>query len=74
MMNSFTSTDAVSGMKRRLAVICMASFVALSGTFTLSGCGVRMGMEKVDDAKQAKKQVEDAQDKLKKDLKKGQDY
>ena len=37
----------------------------------LSGCGVRMGMEKVDDAKQAKKQAEDVQHKLQKDLKKG---
>jgi len=74
LMNIFTSTDAVSNMKRRLAVICMASLLALSGTFALSGCGVRMGMEKVDDAKQAKKQAEDVQDKLKKDLKKGQDY
>ena len=52
----------------------MAVCVALSGTFALSGCGVRMGMEKVDDAKQAKKQAEDVQKKLKKDLKKGQDY
>jgi hypothetical protein len=73
-MNSFTSTDAVSSMKRRLAVICMASLVALSGTFALSGCGVRMGMEKADDAKQAKKQAEDIQHKLQKDLKKGPDY
>jgi hypothetical protein len=40
----------------------------------LSGCGVRSGMERVDDAKQAKKQAEDIQGKLKKDLKKGQDY
>ena len=74
MMNSITSTGAVAGTKRRLAVICMASLVALSGTFALSGCGVRMGMEKIDDAKQAKKQAEDVQHKLKKDLKKGQDY
>ena len=49
----------------------MALCVVLSGA---SGCGVRMGMEKVDDAKQAKKQAEDVQDKLKKDLNKGQDY
>ena len=50
-MNSFTNTNAVPGMKRRLAVVSMAVCVALSGTFVLSGCGVRMGMEKVDDAK-----------------------
>jgi F0F1-type ATP synthase membrane subunit b/b' len=31
-------------------------------------------MEKVDDAKQAKKQAEDVQHKLHKDLKKGQGY
>ena len=72
-MNSFTSTDAVSSMKRRLAIISMAVCVALSGTFALSGCGVRMGMEKVDDAKQAKKQTEGVQHKLQKDLKKGQE-
>ena len=73
-MNSFTSTNAVSSTKRRLAIISMAVCVALSGTFALSGCGVRSGMEKVDDAKQAKKQAEDVQKKLEKDLKKGQDY
>ena len=39
----------------------------------LSGCGVRSGMEKVDDAKQAKKQAEDVQKKLEKDIKKGQE-
>ena len=55
-------------MRRRLLAFAIASYVLLSG------CGVRMGMEKVDDAKQAKKQAEDAQDKLQKDLKKGQDY
>ena len=31
-------------------------------------------MEKVDDAKQAKKQAEDVQKKLEKEMKKGQDY
>ena len=39
----------------------------------LSGCGVRSGMEKVDDAKQAKKQAEDVQKKLEKNIKKGQE-
>jgi hypothetical protein len=71
-MNGFTSTCAVLGTKRRLAVVCMAVCVALSGTFALPGCGVRMGMEKVDDAKQAKKQAEGVQHKLEKELKKGQ--
>ena len=54
-------------MKRRLLALAMAACVLLSG------CGVRSGMERVDDAKQAKKQAEDVQDKLKKDLKKGQE-
>ena len=74
MINSLTSTNTVPTMRHRLAVVCMVVCVALSGTFVLSGCGVRMGMDKVDDAKQAKKQAENVQDKLKKDLKKGQDY
>ncbi len=74
MMNGVTNNSAVSGAKRRLAVLSMAACVALSGTFAASGCGVRSGMEKVDDAKQAKKQVEGVQHKLQKDLKKGQDY
>ena len=54
-------------MRRRFLALAMASCVLLSG------CGVRSGMERVDDAKKAKKQVEDVQDKLQKDLKKGQD-
>ncbi len=61
------STSAVSSTKRKLAVLSMAACVLLSG------CGVRMGMEKVDDAKDAKKQAEDVQHKLQKDLKKGQE-
>jgi outer membrane biogenesis lipoprotein LolB len=55
-------------MKRRIAALSMAACVLLTG------CGVRTGMEKVDDAKQAKKQAEDVQHELKKDLNKGQDY
>jgi outer membrane biogenesis lipoprotein LolB len=55
-------------MKRRIAALSMAACVLLTG------CGVRSGMEKVDDAKQAKKQAEDVQHKLQKDLNKGQDY
>ena len=73
-MSSPTSTNAVLSTKRRFAIISMAICVAFSGAFGASGCGVRSGMEKVDDAKQAKKQAEDVQHKLKKDLKKGQDY
>ena len=74
-MNGPTNTNAGSSTKRSLAILCMAVCVALSGTFGASGCGVRSGMEKVDDAKQAKKQVEGVQHKLQKDLKKkGQGY
>ena len=67
-MKGPTNTNAAPSTKRRLAIICMASLVALSG------CGVRSGMEKVDDAKQVKKQAEDVQHKLRKDLNKGRDY
>ena len=61
------------GVKRRLAILSMATCVALSGVTTMSGCGVRMGMEKVDDAKQAKKQAEKQTQDLEKELQKGQD-
>jgi len=52
-------------MKRRIAALSIAACVLLAG------CGVSSGMEKVDDAKQAKKQAEGIQKKLEKDLKKG---
>jgi hypothetical protein len=52
--------------RRRFLALAMAACVLLSG------CGVRSGMENIDDAKKARKQVEDVQDKLEKDLKKGQ--
>jgi hypothetical protein len=61
------------GVRRRLAILSMAACVALSGVTTVSGCGVRMGMEKVDDAKQAKKQAEKQTQDLEKKLHKGQD-
>lgn len=61
------STSAVSSTKKRLAILMMAVSVLLSG------CGVRMGMEKVDEAKDAKKQVEKQQHQIEKDLKQGQD-
>ena len=61
------------GMMRRLAILSMAACVALSGVTTMSGCGVRMGMEKVDEAKQAKKQAEDVQNNLQKKLDQGQE-
>ena len=66
------SNRTVCSMKRRFAILSMAACVALSGVITGSGCGVRMGMEKVDDAKQAKKQVEKQRHELEKELRKGQ--
>ncbi|MBA2714953.1 MAG: hypothetical protein H0U55_15535 [Rubrobacteraceae bacterium] len=59
--------SAVSSTKKRLAILTMAVCVLLSG------CGVRMGLEKVDDAKHAKKQAEKQVHDLKKDLKQGQE-
>jgi hypothetical protein len=53
-------------VRRRLAVLLAACVLA-------SGCGVRSGMERVDEAKQAKKQVEKQQHKLEKQLNKGQE-
>jgi len=61
------------GVKRRIAILSMAACVALSGVTAMSGCGVRMGMEKVDEAKQAKKQAEDFQNNLEKKLDQGQE-
>jgi len=61
------------GVKRRIALLSMAACLALSGVTTMSGCGVRMGLEKVDDAKQAKKQAEKHTQDLEKDLQKGQE-
>ena len=60
------------GVKRRLAILSMATCVALSGVVAGSGCGVRMGMEKIDDAKQAKKQVEKQRHELEMKLQEGQ--
>jgi peptidoglycan hydrolase CwlO-like protein len=59
-------------MKKRFAILSMAACVTLSGMVAGSGCGVRMGMEKIDNAKQAKKQVEKRQDELEKKLQEGQ--
>jgi hypothetical protein len=63
---------AVTCMKRRFAILSMAACVALSGVLAGSGCGVRMGMEKIDDAKQARKQVEKQRQELEKKLQEGQ--
>ena len=62
----------VWSMRRRFAILSMAACVALSGVVAGSGCGVRIGMEKIDDAKQAKKQVEKQRHELEKELRKGQ--
>ena len=59
-------------MKKRLAILLMAACVSLSGVVTVSGCGIRMGMEKVEDAKQAKEQVKKQRDELEKELRKGE--
>jgi hypothetical protein len=66
------SNRAVWTIKRMFAILSMAACVALSGVVAGSGCGVRMGMEKVDDAKQAKKQVEKQRHELEKKLQEGQ--
>jgi hypothetical protein len=66
------SNRAVWSMKKRFAILSIAACVALSGVVAGSGCGVRMGMEKIDDAKQAKKQVEKQQHELEKKLQEGQ--
>jgi hypothetical protein len=47
---------------------------SMAAVLTTSRLASTTGMEKVDDAKQAKKRGEDVQNKLRKDLKKGQDY
>ena len=66
------SNRAVTCMKKRFAILSMAACVALSGVVAGSGCGVRMGMEKIDDAKQATKQVEKQRHELEKNLQEGQ--
>ena len=67
------SSHVVSSAKKRFAILSMAACVTLSGVVAGSGCGVRMGLEKVDDAKQAKKQVEKQRHELEKKLQKGQE-
>ena len=67
------SSHVVSRAKKRFAILSVAACVTLSGVVAGSGCGVRMGMEKVDDAKQAKKQAEDVQNNLEKKLDQGKE-
>ncbi len=61
------------GMKRRLAILLMAACVMLPGVVMASGCGVREGMEKVEDAKQVKKQAEKQTQDMEKKLQEGQE-
>jgi hypothetical protein len=61
------------GMKRRLAILSMAACVALSGMAAVPGCGVRSGMERVEDAKQVKKEAEKQTQDLEKKLQDGQE-
>ena len=72
-MSRITSTSTTSSTKKRLAILSMSVWITLSGTFAASGCGVRSGMERVDEAKQAKEQVEKQQKELEKQLNKGQE-
>jgi hypothetical protein len=68
----YHESNRVVSMKRKFAILSMAACVALSGVVAGSGCGVRIGMEKIDDAKQAKKQVEKQRHELEKKLQEGQ--
>ena len=72
MSTYYESNRTVSSMKRKFAILSMAACVTLSGVVAGSGCGVRMGMEKIDDAKQAKKQAEKQRQELEKKLQEGQ--
>jgi hypothetical protein len=52
------------GMKRRFAILSTAACIVVFGA--ASGCGVQMGQEKIDEARQVQKQAEDSQRKLEK--------
>ena len=60
------SSGSVSGVKRRLTILSMAACILVSG------CGVQEGQEKIENAREVKKQVENSQDKLEKKLEEGQ--
>lgn len=60
------SSGSVSGVMRRLAILSVAACVLVSG------CGVQEGQKKIENARDAKKQVENIQDKLEKKLEEGQ--
>ena len=60
------SSRTLSSVKGRLAIFSIAACVLASG------CGVQMGQEKIDEARQAKKQAENSQHKLEKKLEEGQ--
>ncbi|HJQ29364.1 MAG TPA: hypothetical protein VJ827_08480 [Rubrobacter sp.] len=61
------SIQTVSDVKQRLAILSMVLCVLVSGA-AVSGCGVQMGQEKIQNAREVKKQVEDSQRKLEKNL------
>jgi outer membrane lipoprotein-sorting protein len=56
--------------RRRFVILTVAVCVLASGA--VSGCGVRQGEENIQEARDAKKQVEDVQHKLEKKLQDGQ--
>jgi hypothetical protein len=60
---------SVSGMKQKLAIFSMVLCVLLSGA-AASGCGVQMGQEKIENAREVRQQVENSQRKLEKNLEK----
>jgi len=60
-------------LKKRVAILSMATCVVLSGMVAVSGCGVRAGMEKVHETQQVKKQVEKKQHEFEKKLQEGQE-
>jgi hypothetical protein len=64
--------DATS-VKRKLAVLSMTACVTLSGVLAVPGCGVMAGMERAEDAKQTKRQVEKQGEELEKKLQEGQE-
>jgi hypothetical protein len=63
------SSRTVSSVKQRHAILSMVLCVVVSGA-AASGCGIQMGQEKIENAREVKKQVENSQRKLEKNLEK----
>ncbi len=61
----------VGGIKRRLAILLLATFVSAFGA--ASGCGVLEGQEQIENARQVEKQAEDSQHWMEKRLQEGQE-